>query len=216
MQRRRAGARHPGAASVDGALHRDKLARRFVSDAPPPALVDRAGGAVPRDRRRPARGDAHARSRRRSFSSPDAYRAKVKTPFEFVVSAVRATGADGRGRAAAGPRGAASSACRSTVPAADRLQGHRRRLGRTPARSSNRMNFALALASDKVRGIVGRDRGRAGRWRRVAELARATISGRHARDDREGGRRRAAEGRAGARVAGIPAALRIRTRHAST
>ena len=28
------------------------------------------------------------------FSAPDAYRAKVKTPFEFVVSAVRATGAD--------------------------------------------------------------------------------------------------------------------------
>ena len=28
------------------------------------------------------------------FLSPDAYRAKVKTPFEFVVSAVRATGAE--------------------------------------------------------------------------------------------------------------------------
>jgi uncharacterized protein (DUF1800 family) len=30
----------------------------------------------------------------REFLSPDAYRAKVKTPFEFVVSAARATGAD--------------------------------------------------------------------------------------------------------------------------
>ena len=28
------------------------------------------------------------------FLAPDAYRAKVKTPFEFIVSAVRATGAD--------------------------------------------------------------------------------------------------------------------------
>ncbi len=28
------------------------------------------------------------------FLSPDSYRAKVKTPFEFVVSALRATGAD--------------------------------------------------------------------------------------------------------------------------
>ena len=30
------------------------------------------------------------------FLSPNAYRAKVKTPFEFVVSALRATGADVR------------------------------------------------------------------------------------------------------------------------
>ena len=28
------------------------------------------------------------------FFAPEAYRAKVKTPFEFVVSALRATGAD--------------------------------------------------------------------------------------------------------------------------
>ena len=43
------------------------------------------------------------------FFAPDAYRAKVKTPFEFVVSAPsRATGADVVNDAAAGPRGAAA------------------------------------------------------------------------------------------------------------
>ncbi len=41
-----AGARHPGDASVDGAFIATKLARRFVSDTPPPALVDRLGRHV--------------------------------------------------------------------------------------------------------------------------------------------------------------------------
>jgi uncharacterized protein (DUF1800 family) len=38
---RRARHRHPGAASVHGALHLTKLARHFVSDEPPAALVSR-------------------------------------------------------------------------------------------------------------------------------------------------------------------------------
>ncbi len=38
-----------------------KLARRFVADNPPPALVDRAAAALPSDRRRHPRG-ACARS----------------------------------------------------------------------------------------------------------------------------------------------------------
>ena len=49
------------------------------------------------------------------FFAPDAYRAKVKTPFEFVVSAVRATGADVSDARAARARDAASWACRSTA-----------------------------------------------------------------------------------------------------
>ena len=70
-----------------------KLARRFVSDTPPPALVDRVAA-----RFRETDGDLREVMRTLltspEFLSPDAYRAKVKTPFEFVVSAVRATGAD--------------------------------------------------------------------------------------------------------------------------
>ena len=67
-----------------------KLARRFVSDTPPPALVDRAAA-----RFRATDGDLREVTRTiltsPEFLAPDAYDAKVKTPFEFVVSALRAT-----------------------------------------------------------------------------------------------------------------------------
>jgi uncharacterized protein (DUF1800 family) len=70
-----------------------KLVRRFVSDTPPPALVDRAAA-----RFRETGGDLREVTRTiltsAEFLSPDNYRAKVKTPFEFVVSALRATGVD--------------------------------------------------------------------------------------------------------------------------
>jgi uncharacterized protein (DUF1800 family) len=70
-----------------------KLARRFVSDVPPPALVDRAAA-----RFRETRGDLREVTRTiltsREFLSPEAYYAKVKTPLEFVVSALRATATD--------------------------------------------------------------------------------------------------------------------------
>ena len=68
-----------------------KLARRFVSDTPPASLVDRAA-----KRFRETDGDLREVTRTiltsPEFLSPDAYRAKVKTPLEFVVSAVRVTG----------------------------------------------------------------------------------------------------------------------------
>jgi uncharacterized protein (DUF1800 family) len=70
-----------------------KLARRFVSDTPPPALVDRAAR-----RFRDTDGDLRAVMQTiltsSEFLSPAARGAKVKTPFEFVVSALRATGPD--------------------------------------------------------------------------------------------------------------------------
>ncbi len=70
-----------------------KLTRRFVSDTPPPALVARVAA-----RFRDTDGDLREVMRTiltsPEFLSPDAYRAKVKTPFEFVASALRATGAD--------------------------------------------------------------------------------------------------------------------------
>jgi uncharacterized protein (DUF1800 family) len=70
-----------------------KLARRFVGDTPPAPLVDRAA-----KRFRDTGGDLREVTRTiltsPEFLSPDAYGAKMKTPFEFVVSALRATGAD--------------------------------------------------------------------------------------------------------------------------
>ena len=70
-----------------------KLAQRFISDAPPSSVVDRAAAAFQK-----TDGDLRAVVRvivtSPEFAAPEAYRAKVKTPFEFVVSALRATSAD--------------------------------------------------------------------------------------------------------------------------
>ena len=70
-----------------------KLVRRFVSDAPPPTLIDRAAA-----RFRQTGGDLREVMRTiltsPEFLSPDAFDVKMKTPFEFVVSAERALAAD--------------------------------------------------------------------------------------------------------------------------
>jgi len=70
-----------------------ELARRFVSDNPPTALVDRMAKTF-------LSSDGDIRSVMRSmiyspeFWSREAYNAKIKTPFELVVSAARALGTD--------------------------------------------------------------------------------------------------------------------------
>ncbi|HSU94906.1 MAG TPA: DUF1800 domain-containing protein [Gemmatimonadaceae bacterium] len=69
-----------------------KLVRRFVSDSVPPALVERVAATF-------TRTDGDIRECLRTiFTSPEffsraAYKAKVKSPFELVVSALRAVGA---------------------------------------------------------------------------------------------------------------------------
>jgi uncharacterized protein (DUF1800 family) len=78
-----------------------KLAQRFVADAPPPALVDRAATVF-----RQTGGDLRAVVRTIAtsdeFFADAAYRAKVKTPFEYVASALRAMAADVHRTAALG------------------------------------------------------------------------------------------------------------------
>ena len=82
-------ARHPSTAKFIST----KLAMRFVSDNPPPALIDRMTRTF-------LKKDGDIREVLKTmfqspeFWAPDSYRAKVKTPLEFVVSAVRASGAD--------------------------------------------------------------------------------------------------------------------------
>ena len=70
-----------------------KLARRFVSDTPPAALVNRMAETF-----QSSDGDIRAVLRTMIWSpefwSRDAYRAKIKTPFELVVSLARALGTD--------------------------------------------------------------------------------------------------------------------------
>src|SRR6185503_4083253 len=70
-----------------------KLVRRFVSDTPPPALVDRVAQVY-------LKSDGDIREMLRTiFTSPEfyskeAYRAKIKSPFELAVSAIRAVGGE--------------------------------------------------------------------------------------------------------------------------
>jgi uncharacterized protein (DUF1800 family) len=69
-----------------------KLARRFVSDTPPSALIERMSA-----RFTATRGDLREAMRTlltsQEFLAPALYSTKTKTPLEFVVSAVRATDA---------------------------------------------------------------------------------------------------------------------------
>jgi uncharacterized protein (DUF1800 family) len=68
-----------------------KLARRFVADDPPPALVEAMAQkflASDGDIKEVLRAMVHSKE----FWSPEVYRKKVKTPLEFIASAIRATG----------------------------------------------------------------------------------------------------------------------------
>ena len=69
-----------------------KLAVRFVSDTPPPALIDRMSATFLK-----TDGDIKAvlttMYRSPEFNSPTVYRAKLKTPIEFMASALRASDA---------------------------------------------------------------------------------------------------------------------------
>ncbi len=82
-------ARHPSTARFIAT----KLARRFIADEPPAAVVDLAAAAF-----RATDGDLREVVRvivtSPEFFAAETRRAKIKTPFEFVVSALRATGAD--------------------------------------------------------------------------------------------------------------------------
>lgn len=82
-------ARHPATARYIAT----KLARRFVADDPPKALVDQAAAVFTR-----TDGDIRAVVRSiitsNEFFSAGAYRAKIKSPFEVVVSAMRAMNAE--------------------------------------------------------------------------------------------------------------------------
>jgi uncharacterized protein (DUF1800 family) len=128
-----------------------KLAIRFVSDDPPQSLIDRmAKSYLASD------GDI-ARVLRTLFHSPEfwqrgVYRSKVKTPLEYVVSAVRASNAKTDSMMPL-----AHAAERMGMP----LYGCVPPTGysaKTEAWVSTgalveRMNFALALAANKLPGI---------------------------------------------------------------
>jgi uncharacterized protein (DUF1800 family) len=127
-----------------------KLVRHFVSDTPPPALVNRVAAAF-------TKSDGDIRETLKAiffsdeFNSPEAYRAKIKRPFELVVSAIRTLGADTNG----GP-GTHQWIARMGEP----LYGFQTPNGYSDAAESwvntggllERMNFGLALAGNRVQG----------------------------------------------------------------
>jgi uncharacterized protein (DUF1800 family) len=140
-------ARHPATARH---LAR-KLAVRFVGDEPPPALVERLAAVYQQtngDLRRMVRALAESPE----FWAKGARGAKIKSPFELAVSAVRALGAE-----VADPRGL----LQWTAQMGQRLYAYSAPTG-FPDRADawvntgsllNRMNFGLQLASGGVRGV---------------------------------------------------------------
>jgi uncharacterized protein (DUF1800 family) len=140
-------ARHPSTAR-HVAL---KLAQRFVADEPPASLVDRLADVFTR-----TDGDLRAVTRALfvspEFNDPRYRDAKVKTPFEFVASALRATGAE------AGPSRGVMQALRQFghVPyAAQAPTGypHTSEEWTNGGAMLNRMNFGLALAAGRIDGV---------------------------------------------------------------
>ncbi|MDB4881143.1 MAG: hypothetical protein JWL60_2589 [Gemmatimonadetes bacterium] len=127
-----------------------KLVVRFVSDVPPDALVDRAAATFLR-----TGGDIREVVRTivtsPEFFSSAAYRSKVKSPFELVASALRASGAD------------ADTTLRSAALVGflgQPIFGHQAPNGWPETGDAwmnagailNRINFGLALAAGRVPG----------------------------------------------------------------
>ncbi len=73
-----------------------KLAVKFVSDNPSEALVNNVAKAF-HDSKGDIKTTLRALFTDKEFFAPENYRAKIKTPFEVVVSAIRTVGADTNG-----------------------------------------------------------------------------------------------------------------------
>ena len=129
-----------------------KLAQRFVSDDPPAELVDRMAKTFEKKK-----GDIRE-VLSTLFHSPEfwadsTYRAKMKTPLEFVASAVRATGAtveDAR------PLMRQLNNMGMQLYGAQPPTGYSMKAETWVSSSAllTRMNFALALTGGKVRGVT--------------------------------------------------------------
>jgi uncharacterized protein (DUF1800 family) len=127
-----------------------QLAEHFVSDDPPPALVARMAKTFEK-----SKGDIRAVMTTMIYSpefwSRAAFRAKVKTPFELVASTTRALGAD-----VDQPLQLAQWVARIGEPLYQCLtpNGYSDKAVAWVSTGAllNRVNFAVALTSNKVRG----------------------------------------------------------------
>jgi uncharacterized protein (DUF1800 family) len=128
-----------------------QLCQRLVSDDPPKALVDRVAKtflATDGDLRKTVKAVIDSPE----FWDPSVYRAKVKSPFEYVVSAVRAVDAH-----VDDPRPVA----RALQQIGEPLYGAQPPTGYKDTAEAwegsgalmNRLNFALALANNTLPGV---------------------------------------------------------------
>jgi uncharacterized protein (DUF1800 family) len=157
-------ARHPSTARFLST----KLAQKFVADDPPPALINSMAKTF-RETDGDIRAVMSAMIHSREFSSQGAVRAKIKTPLELIASAVRATGAD----------------TNYAMPLANQIAQLGQPLFRkqeptgysslsaewvNSAALLGRMNFALALAANRVPGVVVEGARFQGRPEQVARM----------------------------------------------
>lgn len=129
-----------------------KLAVKFVSDNPSPALVARVAEAFHR-----SGGDIKTTLRAmftdKEFFAPENYKAKIKTPFELAISSIRAVGAETNG----GPQLLAMLNKLGEVP-----YGYQAPTGYPDMAEDwvntgallERMNFAIAFASNRIPGTT--------------------------------------------------------------
>ena len=129
-----------------------KLAVRFVSDDPPQALIDRMARTF-----LSSDGDISAvlstLFHSPEFWDPDVYRAKVKTPIEFVVSAARAANADIENMQ---PLANAVREMGMPLYGCVTPNGYSWRADEWVSTNAlvSRMNFALSFAADRLPGIT--------------------------------------------------------------
>src|SRR3989442_8101789 len=129
-----------------------KLGRCYGRYPPPQALVDRVAAVY-------TKTDGDIREMLRTiftsaeFNSKEAYRAKIKSPFELAVSAVRATGADLNA-----PQQTAQFIAKMGQPLYlyQAPTGYPDRADQWVNTASllERLNFGLALTTNKLRGAA--------------------------------------------------------------
>jgi uncharacterized protein (DUF1800 family) len=127
-----------------------KLTRRFVSDNPSPALIQHVADVY-------LKTDGDIRETLRAiftspeFNSPEAYRAKIKRPFELAISAIRTLGGDTNG---------APAIHQWIAKMGQPLYGYQTPNGYSDVAENwvntgsllERLNFGLALASNRIPG----------------------------------------------------------------
>jgi len=129
-----------------------KLAVRFVSDAPPQGMVDRMAATFTR-----TQGDIRqvlaTMVNSPEFFARETYRAKLKTPQEFVVSAIRASDAE-----VASPSALVAVISDLGMPLYGMLTPNGYSMKADPWNNTGslvaRMNFALGLSANRVPGVT--------------------------------------------------------------